>query len=83
MFGVRKFFDSTEGDASTPNRLRDQRAAWHFDPDTSEIGFFLHGYPASLTESAGRALLKQYHERGFVLGTYAERWEKSSWTLCK
>lgn len=78
MFGLRQFFDPTVKDDSLANRrLRDQRASWHFDPRTSEIGFFLHGYPASLTDSGGRALLKKYHRRGFILGTYAERWESA------
>lgn len=78
MFGVRQFFSPTLVADTLANRtLETQRATWCFDPDTSEIGFFLAGYPASLTASAGRTLLTKYHKRGFILGTYAERWEKT------
>jgi hypothetical protein len=82
MFGVRHFYDPTVFPTPAPNAetLRDARARWRFDPQTSEIGFFLWGYPEQLphglTLSEGEAMLRNYHERGFILGTYVERWEE-------
>jgi hypothetical protein len=81
MFGVRHFFDPTVFHTPAPNAeiVRDARATWRFDPLRSEIGFFLHAYPQQgahgLSPEEGEDLLRQYHRRGFILGTYVERWE--------
>jgi hypothetical protein len=69
MFGLRQFFDVAN------------RAAWRFDPDKSQIGFFLAGYSHSLSDLEGRALLKHYHEHGFILGTYSKRWESTTMSI--
>ena len=46
----------------------------------STEGFFLWGYPEQLPHglslSEGEAMLRNYHARGFILGTYVERWEE-------
>jgi len=81
MFGVRHFFDPTVFHTPADNAaiVRDARATWRFDPQKTEVGFFLHGYPEGkphgLTLDEGEAMLSQYHRRGFILGTYAARWE--------
>jgi len=87
MFGLRQFFDPTVDEEPVRNAsiIRDVRATWRFDPTTSEIGFFLHQYPIDtlrpentphgLTQEQGEAMLRNYHERGFILGSYGERWE--------
>jgi len=81
MFGVRHFFDPTVFDPPAQNAaiIRDARAQWRFDPRTSEVGFFLWGYPEQgphgLTLAEGEAMLQNYHKRGFILGTYVKRWE--------
>jgi hypothetical protein len=81
MFGVRHFFDPTVFDPPAPNSavIRDARKTWKFRSDASEIGFFLHAYhdsdPHGLSLAEGEAMLREYHNRGFILGTYVERWE--------
>ena len=83
MFGVRHFFDPTVLESPPDNAatVRDARAKWRFDPLTSEVGFFLWGYPKQgdhgLTSAEGETMLRNYHERGFILGTYVERWEEA------
>lgn len=86
MFGLRHFFDPTVFHDPAPNAaiVRDARKTWKFHSDASEIGFFLHAYhdsnphvPHGLSLAEGEAMLRDYHNRGFTLGTYVERWENA------